>query len=497
MNRFIFRQNGVLVIFSKHKMNFKAMRSMRVCLIFTLLLFGMLPVYVLMNLLVLQHRQYEYETRIQQVCEIGRNLTGKIEQNGYLENPSQAELSAELSAMAEAFDGRIFLINRDLVMVKDTAGREEGRTLISGEAIRALGGTEYAGYEKASETVKVILPLHLSGEDKETQVIGALFFYSGTETLATEHRRLGENAALLLVGSFVMILTVTLVVSRMLTRSLRTLSARIDSITESNDGRSLLEGRSFYEVEQIAEAFERMMQRMAATEKSRQEFVSNVSHELKTPLTAIKVLSDSLVLEPDVPIEMYQEFIADINSEIDREAKIVNDLLSLVKLDKTEGEMNLGEVNINKLLETILRRLKPLALKRGIEMTLESYRTVVAQVDEVKLSLVFTNLIENAIKYNRDGGRVMVSLNSDHRYFYVRVEDTGIGIPEEEQGMIFERFYRVDKARSRENGGSGLGLSITKSAVQMHRGAIKVQSVPGVGSIFTVRIPLSFALVVQ
>lgn len=91
----------------------------------------------------------------------------------------------------------------------------------------------------------------------------------------------------------------------------------------------------------------------------------------------------------------------------------------------------------------------------------------------------------------------MVSLNSDHRYFYVRVEDTGIGIPEEEQGMIFERFYRVDKARSRENGGSGLGLSITKSAVQMHRGAIKVQSVPGVGSIFTVRIPLSFALVVQ
>ena len=127
-------------------------------------------------------------------------------------------------------------------------------------------------------------------------------------------------------------------------------------------------------------------------------------------------------------------------------------------------------------------------------MVFESYRTVVAEIDEVKLSLVFSNLIENAIKYNRDGGKVMVSLNADHRYFFVKIEDTGVGIPEEEQGLIFDRFYRVDKARSRETGGTGLGLSIAKNAVQMHRGAIKVQSLPGVGSIFTVRIPLSFVL---
>ena len=197
------------------------------------------------------------------------------------------------------------------------------------------------------------------------------------------------------------------------------------------------------------------------------------------------------------PIEMYQEFIADINSEIDREAKIVNDLLSLVKLDKTSGEMHIAEVSINELLEIIMKRLKPLALKRGIEMVFESYRTVLAEIDEVKMSLVFSNLIENAIKYNRDGGRIMVSLNADHKYFYVKIEDTGIGIPEEEQGFIFERFYRVDKARSRETGGTGLGLSITKNAVQMHNGTVKVQSVPGVGSIFTVRIPLSFVPVVQ
>lgn len=298
-------------------------------------------------------------------------------------------------------------------------------------------------------------------------------------------------------GAAVLLLVISLWVSGRMTRSLRTLSGHIRRMAESFESTRMPEKNGYLEVEQIAETFGHMMERVNATEKSRQEFVSNVSHELKTPLTAIKVLSDSLVLEPDVPIEMYREFIADINSEIDREAKIVNDLLSLVKLDKTSGEMHIAEVNLNELLEIILKRLKPLALKRGIEMVFESYRTVLAEIDEVKMSLVFTNLVENAIKYNRDGGRVMVSLNADHKYFYVKIEDTGIGIPEEEQGLIFDRFYRVDKARSRETGGTGLGLSITKSAVQMHKGAIKVQSIPGVGSIFTVRIPLSFVPAAQ
>lgn len=466
-------------------------------LLLVLLVFGMLPAYFMLTTVAARHERDGYEARIEEIREIGNTLITRMVQKGYPEYVSQTDSIGELQAIAQFFEGRMLLINSGLVVVKDTAGKEEGKTLISKEAVRALGGEGYSDYDMQMETVEVVLPVRLYGADGESQVIGAMIFYADMKDLAQEQKQMDENIVLLLVGWMVLLLTVALIVSRVMTRSLRKLSARIDHITENNDGGKLMEDKGFYEVEQIAEAFDRMMQRMDATEKSRQEFVSNVSHELKTPLTAIKVLSDSLVQEPNVPLEMYQEFIVDINSEIDREAKIVNDLLALVKLDKTEGEMHLAEVNINQLLETILRRLKPLALKRGIEMTLESYRTVMAQVDEVKLSLVFTNLIENAIKYNRDGGKVMVSLNSDHRYFYVKVEDTGIGIPEEEQGLIFDRFYRVDKARSRESGGTGLGLSITKSAVQMHRGGVKVQSVPGVGSIFTVRIPLSFALVVQ
>ena len=225
----------------------------------------------------------------------------------------------------------------------------------------------------------------------------------------------------------------------------------------------------------------------------REEFVSNVSHELKTPLTSMKVLADSLLAQENVPIELYQEFMGDIAKEIDRENDIISDLLTLVKMDKTVQGLNIRQININELLETILKRLKPIADKKKIEVVLESFRPVSAEIDEMKLTLAISNLVENAIKYNRDEGWVRVSLNADHKYFYVKVMDSGIGIPEEDQAHIFERFYRVDKSHSREIGGTGLGLAIARNAVIMHRGSIKVYSSKGEGTTFTVRIPLTYA----
>ena len=182
----------------------------------------------------------------------------------------------------------------------------------------------------------------------------------------------------------------------------------------------------------------------------------------------------------------------DIGNVIDRETKIINDLLSLVKMDRSAGDMNITSVNINELLELILKRLRPIAEKQHIELVLESFRPVSAEVDEVKLTLAITNLIENGIKYNKPDGWVHVSLNADHQYFYVKVEDSGIGIPEDSLEHIYERFYRVDKSHSREIGGTGLGLAITRNAILMHRGAIKVFSTEGEGTIFNVRIPLNY-----
>ena len=218
-----------------------------------------------------------------------------------------------------------------------------------------------------------------------------------------------------------------------------------------------------------------------------------MSHELKTPLTSMKVLSDSILMQKDAPVELYQEFMGDLSEEIERENKIINDLLSLVKMDKTAADMTIKSENINEVIERILKRMQPLAAEANIEVMYESFRPVTAEIDEVKLSLAVTNLVENAIKYNNEDGWVHVSLNADHKYFYIEIADSGIGIPEGETEHIFERFYRVDKSHSREIGGTGLGLSIARNAVVMHRGAIKVFSQPGEGTTFTVRIPINYA----
>lgn len=237
-----------------------------------------------------------------------------------------------------------------------------------------------------------------------------------------------------------------------------------------------------------------MLTRVRTLDDSRQEFVSNVSHELKTPLASMKVLADSLNGQEGVPVELYQEFMQDITSEIDRENQIITDLLSLVKMDKKVADLNITQVNINELLEQLLKRLHPIAAQKNVELILDSFRPVNAEVDATKLSLALSNLIENGIKYNNENGWVRVSLNADHKYFYVTVADSGIGIPEESIAHIFERFYRVDKSHSREIGGTGLGLAIARSAIVMHRGAIRVYSKENEGTTFSVRIPLNYVM---
>jgi signal transduction histidine kinase len=217
-----------------------------------------------------------------------------------------------------------------------------------------------------------------------------------------------------------------------------------------------------------------------------------VSHELKTPITSMKVLADSLLGQQGLPEELYQEFLHDISKEIDRENDIITDLLALVRMEKSESEINISSVNINEILEAVLKRLKPIAESKNIELIFESFRPVIADVDELKFASVATNLVENAIKYNNTDGTVTASLNSDHQYFYLKVTDTGIGISEENQDRVFERFFRVDKARSRETGGTGLGLAITKEIVMKHHGSIKIHSKEGEGTTFTVRIPLKY-----
>jgi signal transduction histidine kinase len=314
-----------------------------------------------------------------------------------------------------------------------------------------------------------------------------------TDNIMINESYLRKNAIMVLSIVVAVFIFFGILAAIYLVRPMHKMSDGIDEI-QKGYGADKLEVNDYSETIRICERFNALLANMKVMDESRQEFVSNVSHELKTPLTSMKVLADSINSMPDAPVEMYREFMGDITNEIDRETKIINDLLSLVKMDKSAADMNITTVNINELLEQILKRLQPIADKQQVELVLESFRPITADVDEVKLTLAITNLVENAIKYNKDDGTgwVHVSLNADHQYFYLKVEDSGMGIPEESLELIYERFYRVDKSHSREIGGTGLGLAITRSSILMHRGAIKAYSVVGEGTTFDVRIPLKY-----
>lgn len=395
-------------------------------------------------------------------------------------------LQAELEQFTTMLNGRVLIIDKDFRIVKDTYGQLEGLYYMSPNVVDAMGGQEKDPELLENQYMEVIVPIK-----EDDAISGIMLVNASMKDIDAMASYMGDVIKIVSTIILIVILMIAFILAYVFTKDFSTLDKSLQYIEAGHVDESV-PVVGFTELRKVIERFNGILNKMQILENSRQEFVSNVSHELKTPITSIKILADSLVGQENVPIELYQEFMTDIVDEIDRENKIINDLLSLVKLDKTVSKLNIESVNINDMLESILKRLRPLAKKRNIEITFETFRPVKAEIDEVKLTLAFSNLIENAIKYNYDNGWIRVSLNADHKFFYVKVQDGGVGIPQESQQQVFERFYRVDKARSRETGGSGLGLSITRSAILMHKGAIKLYSKEGEGTLFTVRIPLTY-----
>ena len=351
-----------------------------------------------------------------------------------------------------------------------------------------MKGTSTNNYDKKNHYIEVTAPIAIPGEDR---IRGVMLASVSTDSIEDSLDVLYTQGSVI-IGLVMIFLTIVAVFAAdRVVRPLHQIAATIENVSAGYSD-DVLHVDTFTETKSISEAINKMMGRLKLLDDSREEFVSNVSHELKTPMTSMKVLADSLLEQENLPVEMYQEFMGDIAKEIDRENKIITDLLSLVKMDKKGQTLNIESININELLEQILKRLKPIAEKKNVEIVMESFRPVTAEIDETKLSLAISNLVENAVKYNHDNGWVHVSLNADHKFFYVKVEDSGIGIPKEDQAHVFERFFRVDKSHSREIGGTGLGLAIARNAVIAHRGAIKVYSEEGEGTTFTVRIPLIY-----
>ncbi|MDE6433643.1 MAG: two-component sensor histidine kinase [Lachnospiraceae bacterium] len=423
-------------------------------------------------------------TLVQNQCSI---LGNQILVNQFTIDSMQDNLNVEIDQLANVWEGRILVIDSSYRIVKDTYTIDQGNYIVYDEVLHIMREEKDKNIRMIDNYAEIIIPI--ANADKV--IYGAMIATVSLKDIEGTNAYIASRANILVLLFSFLAVAAAFIICNLSVRDVKILNRKIK---ELDDGHlEDLQIRSKYtELSQLIDSFNGLINRMQLLETSRQEFVSNVSHELKTPITSMKVLADSLLMQEDVPAQMYREFMSDMVEEIDRENKIINDLLTLVKMDKKAAALNIEPVNINVLLELLLKRIKPIAAKRNIEVVFESFREVVGEVDEVKLSLALSNLIENAVKYNNDGGNVHVSLNADHKFFYVKVQDNGVGIPEECQSQVFERFYRVDKARSRETGGTGLGLAITRNAILMHKGAIKLYSEPGEGTTFTVRIPLKY-----
>lgn len=477
----------------------KLFRSLKVRIFVIMLLVGVVPSFIIKHGILDNYETRAIDVRKSDVQNQLKILANHLITYNYLQDTSSEVINAELEQLSNLYDGRVLIIDRSFKIIKDTYGISEGKIIISEEVMKCFQGTGMSNHDKVNGYIEMTTPITSAvltqdltgGKPDKEEVVGVMLISVSTDSIVATQEILNRKAMIIELIMLLVLVGIAGVLSTVLIRPFERVTQAINEVKAGFTDEQI-SVPDYLETEHIVDAFNQMLGRMKVLDDSRQEFVSNVSHELKTPITSMKVLADSLLQQPDAPVELYKEFMVDIADEIDRENKIITDLLSLVKMDKKVAELNISSVHINELLELILKRLRPIARKQDVEVVFESVRPVTAEVDEVKFTLAISNLVENAIKYNKQHGWVKVLLDADHQFFTVEISDSGIGIPEDVMEHIYERFYRVDKSHSREIGGTGLGLAITRNAILMHRGSIKAESIPGEGTTFVVKMPLIY-----
>ena len=360
----------------------------------------------------------------------------------------------------------------------DSAGGavEDVQTCLTGKTVFRSSFTE------AAFVSSIAMPLSSQGE-----LIGALYLTEHDEEraeiiLGFQNR---IRAASLGIGGLALVVALVFVFLllqriRALVRSMRVVAQGDYSYRHVNRGRD--------EITELGEEFNQLTERLQTTEEQRRRFVSDASHELKTPLASIRLLADSVVQNENVDAATMREFITDIGNEAKRLQRTTEKLLTLSRLDDGVSEPA-GPVDLGKVVLATQTPLIPLTKEKDVRLSLKLEEDCRVLATEDDLFHIVFNLEENAIKYNVPGGSVEISLQQDDKQVTLQVSDTGIGIPEADRENIFNRFYRVDKARSREAGGSGLGLSIVHDAVLAHGGSITVGQNSPQGSVFTVTFP--------
>lgn len=335
------------------------------------------------------------------------------------------------------------------------------------------------------------LPFELRDGDR-----ASVLFVQDIESIFLQGRQL--TARMLMIGLPFVILSSILVMystGRLLT-PLQELKMGVEAMTR---GRYEYEIKTDHgmddELQQIARSFNTLARRLDEVYQQQSEFVSNVSHELKTPIASMKIISQSLLESKDqVEKEVIFDFLEDISSETDRMGEIVDDLLYIATLQKRDVALNLETRPIGRALEEAIRLIMPLANEKNISLDVPRLEKILIEYDFNKIKRVFINLLSNAVKYTEPGGMIKVRQYSEKNDVVIEIEDNGIGIPPDAMEYIFDRFYRVDKHRSRQVGGTGLGLNITKQLISLHDGRIEVRSEAGLGSVFVVILPKRYRI---
>jgi len=375
------------------------------------------------------------------------------------------------------YDGEGLLLARS----EDFSEHSEAVQRIQADA--ELGEDEREVVGKNGETI-YIFTQRFSVTTGETFFLQYGTNYSGIQTTLDAFRQ----TALFAVP---IILVVALGGGILLTgRMLRPISKLTDSvkgisITDLKKG--LPASGSGDELDELTQAFNDLFNRLHESYQRIVQFTADVSHELRLPVTTIKGEAE-IVLGRERTLEEYQKVLGSIIEEFNRLTVMINRLLALTRADSGKDELELQPVNLSDLVSKLIEFYEPLSFEKNIHLTLKNGHPVQVQADPYKLQELFSNLLENAVKYTARGS-VTFTLKESGDKVQVEVKDTGIGIPLEEQDKIFERFYRVDKSRSREEGGVGLGLSIAQSIAEAHQGSVTVTSEPGKGSCFTVTLP--------
>ena len=397
------------------------------------------------------------------------------------ENVAQAMEAVEIDGVSRAV-----VTDENGLALYDTreVGSAAGYYVFYTELVQALRGYSavYSVYEEGAFRSSAAQPVLY-----RNQIIGAVYVYDYDTQQASLLKDLQNNLMRISVGIAILVVCVSLAFSRGLTRRLDSLLTAIRGVREgAYNQRAVLSGHDEYT--QIAGEFNDLVDRLQETENARRRFVSDASHELKTPLAAIRLLTDSILQNENIDGATVREFVSDIGQEAERLSRITEDLLRLTRLDSGVAETP-ERVEISPVLERVVKMLRPVADEKDVSIVTVCSDGAAAAATPGEIHQILYNLMENAVKYNRRGGFVRVSVDMGEETSTITVEDNGIGIPAEDLPRVFERFYRVDKARSRAAGGTGLGLSIVRDTVSRRVGVVRSEGAPGGGTRFIVTLP--------